>query len=365
MKVVLDTNAIFGDFNFKKPTTRILLEEIKKGNLNLYIPEVVQEEVINQFRQGLEKAQGNIRSGVKSIRELTGGQIADPLSEYFVAQSIAEYRGRLVAIFKEHDITVIPIPETDHRFLVQKAMLKKKPFNTNEKGYRDNLIWENIKSLVSGIDEEIASSPELIFITDNHTDFLTGDELHEDLVDELTEQELQTETIKVYRNLKEFTDAVIQLYEVQASVFKDRLDNDDFWDFELKSIITDHLDSSFVGHNMSDFEFTAPGEYADNDREITGYHEDFTLQNLTVKKLNAEEFVVEMKIDIETELELFIDKSDYYSSRRNDDYHVIEGDWNKHVMLIGTTETISFDVTLIINSKLECQNIELNKIDED
>ena len=74
--------------------------------------------------------------------------------------------------------------------------------------------------------------------------------------------------------------------------------------------------------------------------------------------------MVEVRIDVETELELFIDKSDFYSSRDHD-YSVIEPDWNRHVMLVGQTDTVSFDVTLIINSKLECQSIEMNKIEED
>lgn len=57
MKVILDTNAIFGDFNFRKPTVKILLEEIRKDNLRIYLPEVVVEEVMNQFRLGVKKAQ--------------------------------------------------------------------------------------------------------------------------------------------------------------------------------------------------------------------------------------------------------------------------------------------------------------------
>lgn len=362
MKVVLDTNAIYGDYNFRKPSMKILLEEIKNGNLNLYIPEVVLEEVVNKFRQGLEKAKKDIKSGLETILELTTDQLLGTLNEDFITESVQTYRDRLTALFAEYGIIILPILQTDHRFLMQKAMLKKKPFNTNEKGYRDNLIWENIKSLISGEQEEIASSPEVVFITDNHTDFLSGTELHNDLITELEEQALQSGTVKVYRNLKDFTDGMINLYEVQADVFKDRLNNNAFWDFELKSIITDYLDKEYVGSNMGSFEFTAPGDYADDEREITGYHEDFTFQNLMVKKLNADEFVVELCVDLETELEFFIDKSEFYSSRDND-YHVIEDDWNRHVMLVGETDTISFNVTLIINSKLECQSIEMNKID--
>ncbi|MDB5123691.1 MAG: hypothetical protein JWP94_1820 [Mucilaginibacter sp.] len=364
MKVVLDTNAIFGDFNFKKPTAKILLEELKNGNLDLYIPEVVFEEIVNKFRQRLEKAQKDIESELDTITDFTTEPQKSPLEKDFVDRSVDSYRQRLTELFAKYNVTVMPIPETDHRFLVKKAMLKKKPFNTNEKGYRDNLIWENIKSLISLAEVEIASTPELVFITDNHIDFLSGNKLHEDLVAELEEQGLQSETITIYRNIKDFVDVRLSLYEVQADTFKDRLNNHEFWDFELKSIITDFLDKEYVGHKVGDFEFTAPGDYADDEREVMAYDENFELKNLTVKKLSADEFVVELRINVESELELFVDKSEFYSSRDHG-YSVIEPDWNRHVMLVGQTDTVSFDVTLIINSKLECQSIEINKIDED
>lgn len=364
MKVVLDTNAIFGDFNFKKPSSMILLGELKKGHIELYVPEVVLEEIVNKFRQRLEKAQKDIDSELETITDFTTTTLSNPLGTDFVDQSVDAYRQRLDKLFTKYGVTMMPIPETDHRFLVKKAMLKKKPFNTNEKGYRDNLIWENIKSLISPADVEIASSPELVFITDNHTDFMSGAQLHEDLVAELEDQELQSETIKVYRNIKEFTDGRLALYEVQADIFKDRLDKKEFWDFELKSIIEAFLDKEYVGHKVGDFEFTAPGDYIDDEREVTAYDENFELQNLTVKKLSADEFVVAVRIDLETELEIFIDKSDFYNFR-DYDYSVIEPDWNRHVMLVGQTDTVPLDVTLIINSKLECQSIEMNKIEED
>jgi len=364
MKVVLDTNAIFVDFNFKKPSTLILLGELKKGYIELYVPEVVLEEIVNKFRQRLEKTQKDVGAEFETITELTTETLANPLKSDFVDRSLNAYRQRLNELFTKYGVIIMPIPETDHRFLVKKAILKKKPFNTNEKGYRDNLIWENIKSLISPADVDIASTPELVFITDNHIDFLSGSQLHDDLVAELEEQDLQSETIKVYRNIKEFVEGRLSLHEVQADTFKDRLNKHEFWDFELKSIITDFLDKEYVGHKVGDFELTAPNDYYadDDDREVTSYYENFELQNLTVKKLSADEFVVEVRIDVESELEFFMDKSEFYSSRDHE-YNVIEPDWNRHVMLVNGTETISFDVTVIINSKLECQSIEMNKIE--
>ncbi|EDM38889.1 hypothetical protein PBAL39_22490 [Pedobacter sp. BAL39] len=362
MKVVLDTNIIYDDFNFKKPNSLILLRELKEGKLTLHVPEIVLDEIVNKFRQRMEKAHKEIKSELDTIKELALEGLTSPTNDQVISDLVNNYRDRLMSLFEEYDVKVIPYPKTDHRFLAKKAMLKTKPFNTNEKGYRDNLIWENIKSLISGAGEEIASRPEMVFVTNNHTDFMSGDNLHEDLVAELDEQDLQSDTVAVYRNLKEFVDNVLNLYVVQEDVFRERLNANDFWDFELKSIIEEYLDNEYVGRNLSNFEFSAPGDYSDDDREITAYHENFQIRDLTVKKLSADEFVVDARIDIETELEYFVDKSDYYSSR-DEEYAVIDSDWNKHVMLVGQTETIPFDVTLIVNSKLECQSIELNKTD--
>jgi hypothetical protein len=132
--------------------------------------------------------------------------------------------------------------------------------------------------------------------------------------------------------------------------------------FQLKSIITDFLDTEYVGHQIGEFEFTAPGDYNDDEREVMSYDENFELQHLTVKKLSADEFVVEVRIDLESEFEFFMDKSEFYSSREHD-YNIVEPDWNRHAMLVNGLETISFEVTLIINSKLESQSIEMHKID--
>lgn len=362
MKVVLDTNILVGDYNFKKPAAKILLKQSKKRMLDVYIPEVVLDETTNKFRQRMLQAQNNINGELQTVNNLTDGELISPLSGTFVEVSVSDYRGRLENLFAEHSIKIIPYPITDHKTLARKAMLKKKPFNSNEKGYRDNLIWENVKSLISSSDIEIASKPELVFVTDNHTDFMSGESLHDDLINELEEQDLQTETISVYRSLQDFSDKVMKLYLVQAKTFEGKLNKNEFWDFQLKEIITEYLYKNYVGKNLEQFEFVSPGDYAEDDREIESFNEDFEITALQVKKLSADEFVVDLKVDLETELEFFLDKGEFYSND-DDSYHVIDYDWNDHVMLVNTTEDIAFGITLIINSQLECLSIEMTKID--
>lgn len=364
MKVLLDTNIIVSDFNFKKPAAIILLEHAKIGKLDVYIPEVVVDEVVNKFRQRIEHAEKVILSELGKISSLNDEPLEELLIKESVTVSVAKYQHRLRAMFDEHKIVILPYPNTSHRFLAKKAMLKKKPFNTNEKGYRDNLIWENIKSLISNLDEGIVANPEFIFVTDNHTDFMSGDGLHNDLIVELEDQGLQTERVAVYRSLHDFSDRVMKMYLTQENILKDRLCDIKFGDSALRRSLIKYLYEEYLGQDLGDFEFAAPGDYNENgDREITGFNEDFEVLDLEVKKLSVNEFVVDLRISIETELELFVDKSDHYSSSEGG-YSVIDYDWNNHVMLVSESQTVPFAITLIVNSKLECQSIEMNIIED-
>jgi predicted nucleic acid-binding protein len=56
MKVVLDSNIIIADFWMQSPNFQVLLESSKKGNIDLMIPELVMDEVLNKFNQRIEKS---------------------------------------------------------------------------------------------------------------------------------------------------------------------------------------------------------------------------------------------------------------------------------------------------------------------
>ena len=42
--------------------------------------------------------------------------------------------------------------------------------------------------------------------------------------------------------------------------------------------------------------------------------------------------------------------------------HVIDASWNDHVVAVSDTVTLELEISLIINSKLECTSIEIVKI---
>ncbi|NJN33524.1 MAG: DUF4935 domain-containing protein [Saprospiraceae bacterium] len=196
MKIVLDSNIIIADFWMQSPAFVILFESSKKDKIELFIPQVVVDEVLNKYNQSIESSRSDINSKLKKFKNLTRSTISFPIIENLIKEFNIKYRSHLDEIIKNHRISIIDYPNTNHEFLARKAMLSLKPFNINEKGYRDCLIWENIKSLVSPNDVKIPATPEVIFITNNHRDFTTDkdkdkDKLHDNLVFELTQRKFK------------------------------------------------------------------------------------------------------------------------------------------------------------------------------
>ena len=86
----------------------------------------------------------------------------------------------------------------------------KKPFNVNEKGYRDSLIWESVKSLISKDNAHIETSLEVVFITGNYKDFLTDEgDFHDDLLSELKIEGIKSESIFALRSVRDFNNNIL------------------------------------------------------------------------------------------------------------------------------------------------------------
>lgn len=363
MKVVLDSNIIISDFWMQSPNFKILIESSKKGDIELYIPQVVLDEVINKFSQRIEKSKSDINNELTKFEKIANTTTGFSVSAKLINTARTNYTKHLEKLIKVNKINIIDYPETSHKFLAKKAMLYLKPFNSNEKGYRDSLIWENIKSLVSPEDTEILATPEVIFITNNHKDFTSEDNnLHEDLIKELQGENLTDNSIVIYSSLNEYNDQVAKLFFKQANIFEGKLRNNEFWDFKLKLLLDDYLFKHFVGSSISNYYSLAP--YANDNPTVSTISEDFSIDNISVRKLNSKEYIVDVRFKVESEIDYFIDKSDYWSSDELD-VSLVDGDWNDHVVLVSRLVDIPIEMSLIINSNLECTSIEINKVDDD
>ncbi len=360
MKVVLDSNIIIADWHLGSPSFRILLEGSNQGKLDVYVPKVVIDEVCNKFEERLKQAQQKIDKELKTVKKLTEESFDNEVTDDFIEENTSQYRSQLIKKLKENKVSFLPYPKTSHKILSQKAMKKIKPFNSNEKGYRDSLIWKNVKSILTE-DEQAISYPEVIFITNNYTDFSgDGDKIHSDLINELTEEEFDASSVELRRGLKEFNDTTTKLFFSQAESFRNRIKDGKIWDFDIKTPITNFLFDNYIGKEL--YHYQSRDEYEFDSSTVSGINdEDFELEITSVQKLNATEFILEVATEIDTEIDLFIEKYTNWMDMEPK-VAIIDPDWNRHVMLASTNLNVPLSITLIVDADLEISSIEIDKI---
>lgn len=363
MKIVLDSNIIIADFWMESTNFKLLFESAKKEDVQVLIPEIVLDEVINKYSQRLHKSVKDIDSELKTYNKISKVDLKHPIKQKQIDKSIKHYQKHLRKTIKENKISVLKYPKTDHKYIANKAMLKLKPFNTNEKGYRDNLIWENIKEILTDY-ESVSAIPELVFISNNYKDFTENDyELHSDLVSELENEDFDSKSVVIYPNLGEFNDKQVKLFFTQSKSFERKLKKNDFWNFDLRTEVTEYLYQNFVGSELFYFYDDFAMEYSEP--TVSGIlDEDFEIEITSVKKLNAKEYLVDISFGVESEIDFFIDRHDYWSIDVKDGISITDPNWNKYVMLASTSFIVPLSMSLIIDTEMKVNSIQISKVNE-
>ncbi len=362
MKVVLDSNIIIADFWLESTNFKVLFESAKKGDIIIYIPEIVLDEIIHKYYQRLEQSQQKIDSELQTFNKLSRMEIENPLLKEGIDKSLSEYQKHISQVIKENSIVILKYPNTEHKFLASKALNSLKPFNSNEKGYRDSLIWENIKTLLTDFESAI-TQPELVFISNNYKDFATIEyELHPDLIAELENEDFDPKSVMVYPKLSEFNDKQAKLFFAQSENFEKKLKKNEFWDFNLKTEIISYLYKNYVGSELLQYDIEL--EYDSSEPTVRGIYEDFEIEITSVKKLNATEYLVDIAFEVKSEIDFFIDKHDYWSMDDDKYISIEDADWNEWVMWATTELLVHLTMSIIIDNNLIVKSCQINKINK-
>jgi hypothetical protein len=127
-------------------------------------------------------------------------------------------------------------------------------------------------------------------------------------------------------------------------------------------VITDYLFKNYVGSEL--FYYDVEFEYEHSEPTVNSIHEDFEEKITSVKKLNASDYLVDVELEVNSIIDFFIDKSDYWSM--DDDKHISiqDFDWNKWLMFAETEILVPLSMSLIIDSDLNVKSCQINKINE-
>jgi hypothetical protein len=168
--ILLDTNAFQSNWALKGNNLLMLSDLAGRGIVQVLVSEVTVRERVRQFEKWLRDFRDDAR------------QLAEAMGEEFSGTKIprGEYEKRLRGRLKEMHFHVLPLPDVDHKHLVDRDLSHKKPFNQSGRGYRDALIW------LSCLKKLADDTSKLIVVSANKQDFGGRDgSLHEDLGDEV------------------------------------------------------------------------------------------------------------------------------------------------------------------------------------
>lgn len=363
MKIILDTNAIVSNFRMDSPNFQVLLENSKNGKDQIYIPQIVLDEVINKYGQRINAIKSTTEREINIYNQLTKGTKKRIISKSDIDTDIKKYSEYVEQLINESKIIKLPYPKTPHEIIAKRAMHKKKPFNSNGAGYRDNLIWENIKELLTQ-DQEVLILPELIFITNNYKDFATKEfELHPDLINELENEYYNSESIQIFSKLGEYIDKEAKVHLEQEKKIESKLKNNELDDLNLNYITSRYLFDNFINYELNSDEIELRWEF--ENPSISSISEDYEINDISVKKLSDTKILVDLSFDLEVYLDVFIYKMDYWGMDDEEKPSISDSDWNDHYMLGQIESVLNLSMSLIIDNQMEVLSCQVNRINKD
>ncbi|EHH0795937.1 PIN domain-containing protein [Vibrio vulnificus] len=199
MKIFIDTNIFFNNWMLRGAHFQLLSNYVLNTDCTLLVSDVVIKETENKFRGELEKTKKELNNLASKVGQFTESNFTIDMSQ--LPSESYDFGAIVNSYFPNFE--TVSCESVNNEKLVQKAILAKRPFRENEKGYRDAVIWHSLINYVS----EHSVSDDIILITNNSSDFFVKNgesfELHQDLLDDLAELNLSNE-FKVYTSLKQF-----------------------------------------------------------------------------------------------------------------------------------------------------------------
>jgi hypothetical protein len=208
VRVVVDTNILGGKKARPLGSNDMLrlLDETRRGNLVLVLPEVVVRESANLWAELVVKkvdSYEDLRAFLVRAEMVADG---DPL-----AIDKTEVRGteesRLRRLLEEAGGRTAPLPMVEHDAVVERALRREQPFESKGRdGYRDVILWETLLAMA-------AEDGPIVFISNDHRAFFDRDSskgLSGKLRDEFQSRAVEGATIDLFSEVGPGTDTALE-----------------------------------------------------------------------------------------------------------------------------------------------------------
>ena len=355
--VVLDTNALHGRKPFTRADAAVLLELARTGHIRLVLPDVVLHELSRQWVERLDEHSAKLGSVLGELNDTLGEADAPELILDPPELDRGAFYDAASALLKRKGVEIPSCPDVPASELLDRDISTRKPFSRDGKGFRDALIWENVRALCDGLDD---FSTPVLFVTNNTNDFcdeLDSTTLHPDLRSELP----ALERFEVITFLKD-----VLMHEAIAPLAALlRVLEETFTPARIEALVDDAL-ADFTGYDIAPND----GLY----EEYAEYSFRSTLDNASFEAImydadaisfevyrtgDTDEMAIRVVVDADCSIEGFVDKSmwDY-------DGFTYTEDWNRHVLHVGEerrarfTLSATFAAATIESVKLSVDEVE-------
>ena len=209
MKIIVDTNIINRDYRLTSKYIVTLSDAASKLGYEICVPEVVVDEIVCHYKSELIEAYDTCIKGFTKLNKLTPVPYKLTISQESINEQLQKFKEQYETELHAKNIKILPYPNVDHKTLVAKELDKKKPFKDSQKGYRDSLIWETVKSELIPI-KDLFDECHILLLTRNTKDFADASGLHQDLRDELLALGYSDTVVKLVTDCEKFFKDVIQ-----------------------------------------------------------------------------------------------------------------------------------------------------------
>ncbi|MEP7372256.1 MAG: PIN domain-containing protein [Chitinophagaceae bacterium] len=362
MYIFIDTNIYFNNWYLNNPNFVLFFNYLENSDSRLLISPLVVNEVENIYKREWVKQKDTFN---KSLRQLT------QLNPQFSAPEISnesDYSFNSVLFRMRSFVTSIGYEKISHETLVKRAIEKIKPFQENEKGYRDSLIWLSFLAYLQNVRERIVGN--VAFITNNKSDF--GDAntgFLKELKDDIVNHEI-LHKIVLYNSLQEFIEENIPKEEhlLSYSEIKDK------YLYPLESKI-ESMSAELI-NSMTPDQLASKASNWHRNTMIHGYiHSQYfeiiegteDLEVLRIKEIDKDTIYVNCSLNFRKCALFFTIPSSYYVANKNSldqNYDEVNYENEETILSIFPRVYLDISITMFKSSgfiyRLEIDNLEFH-----
>jgi predicted nucleic acid-binding protein len=233
--LILDTNVFVQDFRMEGNAFDALLSNYSAVADKILIPNIVYQETLNKYAERTADAITSYKKACKKLHTLVGPEVEEPEIEDVEILTDA-YKRHIDSQLDSVQHEIVDYPDVSHEHIAQKAIKRQKPFKKSGEGYRDTIIWETILETLRN-----DSECEIIFVSNNTSDFWAGENLADELIEELSKNGISPQRVEIYKTVKDVVDVLLLSHLQTLALLKDQINNGSVPGFDLEDWIADQL----------------------------------------------------------------------------------------------------------------------------